>query len=567
MPMENTQVPNGGMLMVTVPAAQPAVANQNASSNDPRIWRPRVTKDNPDYQAVVRALPKGRDLEAYPYVCVQIHRFHDPRSGLKRIFKCCKNIPGVRNCPYCEDVWGRRNAVKDRPGVTKDDLTVYYEQLPEEVWYGNFLIRQDSNHPELNGQVKVWPHSAYQHKAFQDPVDALVNKQNQAITGVQSNGINVDTGDEFVPYDPMYGKDYYIVGKYDTEKSYGNKKKKGAPTYVGSKFLPNQSPLMTKVDVDPTTGQQVAMFDEAATYAILDQCHDLSFVLADIPTPQQAIQDLEKFWQEANQIAEQKALSMSHAGYAMPMQGQNMGAAPAMAPGMANGMTPTFASQPFQTGAYAGSQNGIPQVPANAKITTNSNAAAFMGQNPGMGQPQVTPAQSQILPTNAPAPMPVQNTPATPAYAQTPSQMMAPVNSVKSNVAPAMNPGFQAQPAYQQAPAAGFPANPGVPNMGIQPQPVQAQPGVGMGVGYPGAGMPAQPAQAPMTAPAQATPAQQAYAQAAQPAMATPAQAAPAQQAYVPPAAPPLNQPVQMSMPAAGPAPIVETDSDDDLPF
>ena len=70
-----------------------------------------------------------------------------------------------------------------------------------------------------------------------------------------------------------------------------------------------------------------------------------------------------------------------------------------------------------------------------------------------------------------------------------------------------------------------------------------------------------------MTAPAQATPAQQAYAQAAQPAMATPAQAAPAQQAYVPPAAPPLNQPVQMSMPAAGPAAIVETDSDDDLPF
>ena len=201
-------------------------------------------------------------------------------------------------------------------------------------------------------------------------------------------------------------------------------------------------------------------------------------------------------------------MSGNRGGYSA-QQGQAMGAAPAM-PAAAPGMTATYATQPFQTGAYAGAQNAIPQVPSNAKITTNSNAAAFMGQAPA------TPAQAQVLPTNAQAPMPVPQTPATPAYAPTPAQMMAPVSPVTpaaqaAPAAPAMNPGFQA--------------------MGVQPQ---------------------------QTVFPQATPAAPA------------APAAPAQQSYVPPAAPPLSQPVQLGMPgapAAGPVPIVETDDDDSLPF
>jgi hypothetical protein len=175
-------------------------------------------------------------------------------------------------------------------------------------------------------------------------------------------------------------------------------------------------------------------------------------------------------------------------------------------------MGATYASQPFQTGAYAGAQNAIPQVPSNAKITTNNNAAAFMGQAPA------TPVQAQVLPTNAQAPMPVPQTPATPAFAPTPTQMMTPVSPV--------NP---AAPAASVAPAATA-MNPGYQGMGVQPQQAAFQ----------------------------------------QTAMAPAATAAPAQQSYVPPAAPPLSQPVQMGMPgvpAAGPAPIVETDSDDDLPF
>lgn len=502
--MENTQVPNGGMLMVTVPASQPAAATQGGKQTDPRIWRPRVTKDNTKYEALLRALPRGRDMGAYPYVMVQIHRLRDTASGLTRVFKCCKNVPGVRNCPYCEDVWGRYGAAKEQPGATKDSLKVYLQQLPEEEWYGNFLIRQDVNHPELNGQVKVWAHSKYQHAAFQDPVDKLIEQQTKAAQGNTGNGINVDTGDAFVPYDPMSGYDYHLVGTWDAEKSFGNGRRKGAPTYKGSAFLKAPSPLFSKTVVDPATQQPVAVFDEQSTLAILDQCYDLNFVFEDIPTPQQAIEDLQNFWKEANELAQQRAMSGNRGGY-----GAHQAAAPA-AMAAAPAMAPGYAAQPFQTGAYAGAQNAIPQVPSNAKITTNNNAAAFMGQAPA------TPVQTQVLPTNAQAPMPVQQTPATPAYAPTPTQMITPVQPAApaAPAAPAMNPGFQA--------------------MGVQPQ-------------------------------------QAVFPQAAPAAPVAPAvQAAPVQQAYVPPAAPPLNPGVQVGMPgvpAAGPAPIVETDSDDDLPF
>lgn len=507
--MENSQVPNGGMLMVTAPAAQPPVATQGGAPTDPRIWRPKVTKDNTKYEALIRALPRGRDLNAYPYVCVQVHRIRDFVSGKSMTVKCCKNIPGVKTCPFCEDVWGRWKAAKEQPGATKDSVKKYLQQLAEEEWYGNFLIRQDTNHPEFNNQVKVWPHSKFQHATFQDPVDKLIDNQNKAAQGqTGNNGINVDTGDAFVPYDPMTGYDYYLVGVWDPTKSFGNGRKPGAPTYKGSTFVKTPSPLFTKTVVDPATNQQVGVFDEASTLAILDQCHDLNFVFEDIPTPQQAIAMLADFWKEANEIAQQKAAAGNHGAFGAQQPAQGMAAAPAMAP--------SYAAQPFQTGAMMGSQNAIPQVPANAKITTNSNAAAFMGQAPA-----AAPAQTAVLPTNAPAPMPTPAAPATPAFAQTPAQMMAPVS-----------PAAPAAPAYAApaAPAFAAPANPGLSAMG---------------------GIPAQPAAPAYTAPA-AAPA---------------APAAPAQQAYVPPAAPPINQPVQMSVPTAGPTPIVETDSDDDLPF
>ena len=162
----------------------------------------------------------------------------------------------------------------------------------------------------------------------------------------------------------------------------------------------------------------------------------------------------------------------------------------------AAGIAEDIAQMPM--GMQPGTQNSIPQVPANAKITSNTNPAAFMGQ-----QQQMAPAVPNV---QMPAPIPAAAAPVTPAFAP--------------------------NPAFAPAPAAPAPAAPAFPQAAPAPQ----------------FGMP----QAAPVAPAPAAPA---------------APVAPQQQAYVPPAAPPLAQPAQMMPPQAGPAPIVETDSDDDLPF
>lgn len=477
----NTMQANGGMLSVTAPAAPTAAPGANRSANkDERMWRPVVTKDNPEYVAVIRTLPKGRDLNAYPATCVLVHRIRDMVTGKVLYDKCCKNNPNVRTCPYCEDAWGRYNEAKKRPGITKEQLTKFLQQTADEEWWQNIYIRQDQNHPELNGTVKVWAMSRGQHNRFQKPVDNWNAKHDPSkqVPGA----INVDTGDDFIPYDPMQGRDYYIAGKWDPEKSYGGRRK-GAPTYDGSTFVKDSTPLAYQMVQDQATGALMYQPDQNQMLAILDQCHDLSFAYDNIPTPEQATANLAQFWDECAKAAAERqqyggARGAGNQGYQQPQQGLY-------------GQTPVnYAAQPFATGMPGVPQNNIPQVPSNANISMSSDPAAFMGQAAQM-----------------PPPIPESAAPATPAFAP------APIPATMPGPAP-----VQAAPA---APAYAAPAAPAAPAMA-----------------------PAAPAMAP---------------------------AAPAAPSYVPPAAPPVQQPMtQFAQPAAqqvNPAPIVETDGDDDLPF
>ena len=438
--MSNPSVmaPNGGTLMVTAPAAAPTAAPQGGEAPlDPRIYKPKVNKNNVHYKSLIRALPRGRDLGAYPYVCVQVHHFRDIVSRESMTVKCCKNIPGVRNCPFCEDIWNRYRAAKDA-GYTKDQLKLFLSQLPEEEWYGNFLIRQDENHPELAGQVKVWPHSKYQHAAFQTPVDKFNEKLAAAANPATAGTIQVDTGDAFVPYDPVNGYDYVLEGVWEAEKTFGDGRK-GAPSYKPSTFVKVPTPLATATVVDPTTQQPSVVLDENTIYAILDECHELKFVYEDVPTEQQAIDMLQKFWERANSRAQQRAASGKYsapAGTPAAMQ-------------QASPVAPNYGAQPFPTGSFGGQQfgvqNSIPQVPSNAKISTSGNPAAFMGQAQTGFQVPAAPV------TAAPA------APATPAFAATPAQMAAPVQTAApgfGSIQPSLSVAQAAQPTLAAAPAA-----------------------------------------------------------------------------------------------------------------
>ena len=296
--------------------------------------------------------------------------------------------------------------------------------------------------------------------------------------------------------------------------------KKGAPTYKDSGFAGYSSMLSTKTVVNPQTGMQEVVFDENQMYDILQRCYDLSIVYEDTPTPEQANAILAKFWQEVNEDIARKQQSAAAGNFGL--------GAPQM-PGAASPYNPTYAAQPFQTGAQGYMPQGsIPNVPPTTKVQTGLS----FGQVP--------------------------NTPATTAFSPTPAVMQTPVNpSQPGNIQPAAAP---AAPTFT-APASAAPA---------QAAPQFAQPGV----------QAAAPAAPQFTAPAAAqfapqgvqmgAPAAAPVAQSAEPYRPAPAPAAaPAMPAFqVPSQGASPSAPVQQQAAAAQQqVQTYETDDDETLPF
>ena len=532
----NPVVPNGGMLYITAPAAEPEPTENTGNGetpSDPRIYRPRVTKKNKTYTATVRPLPNGTNFASYPYVCVKYHYIRDLVTGKLLISKCCQNptktpdgkiIPGVDkfSCPFCQDVWNRRKAAKEA-GADDNTLKKYLQMLPEDVWYGNALIISDENYIDLAGQVKLWEMNKFQHNTLQEPVTEF-NKRTEAI---KEGKQYFDKGNCFIPYDPVQGRNYQIVGVWDEKKNMGNGKK-GAPTYKDSGFAGYSSMLATKNVINPQTGMQEVVFDENQMYDILQRCYDLSIVYEDTPTPEQARATLAKFWQEVNEEIARKQQSAA-AG--------NFGLGAPQTPGAPSPYNQTYAAQPFPTGAQGYVQQGnIPNVPPTTKVQTGLS----FGQVP--------------------------NTPATTAYSPTPAVMQTPVNpsqpgniqpsAVASQFAQPTAPSFAAPASVAPAQAAPQFAQPGVPAAApaapqfTAPTAAQFAP-QGVQMGAPAAAAPAAPVAepyrpAPAPAPAPAMPAFQVPSQGAAP-------SAPVQQ--------------QQAAPARQNVPTYETDDDETLPF
>lgn len=528
----NPAVPNGGMLFITAPAPAPVPTENSGSGNenaDPRIYRPRVTKKNKTYRSRIRMLPRGEDFESYPYVCVKLHYIRDLVTGKLLVAKCCQTprktpdgtiLPGLDkfSCPYCQDVWRRRNAAKEA-GADDDTLKKYLQMLPEDVWYGNALIYEDENHSELNGTVKLWEMNKFQYENIQTPV----NEYNKREAAIKSGQNYFDQGNAFIPYDPGQGRDYLIVGYWDENKKMGNGRK-GAATYKGSGFAGVSTMLATKLEVNPQTGMQEVVFDHDAMHAILQQCIDPTIVYEDTPTPEMARTILANFWQEVNAEIASKQQSAAAGNFGYGAQQTTASPSP---------YNQTYATQPFPTGAPGYMPQGnIPNVPATAKVQTGLSFG------------------------NVP------HTPPTPAYAPTPAAMQTPVNPAQQGSIQPAAPQF-AQPAAPAAPS--FAATAAAPAP-TQAAPQFAQPAAPVAPSFaapaaqaaPQFAQPAAPQGVPMASPAQAAPYKPAAAPA--PAPSTPAFNVPSQGAapQVAVQAAPVQQPQ---------APVYETDGEEDLPF
>lgn len=329
----------------------PSTKSEFGEEEDREIWRPRVNAKHPGYDARVRLLPQGMDglkNRTYPGVNVKFHHLYV--NGVRREVKCRHSIPGFQRCPICDDIWARWREANKQFGKDDKRVKALLSMTARDEWFTNVLIREDDNHPENNGQVRVWRHSDAMDRQlrapFDDSAEATDTQNGQAAQG----GIRARKKQEkrrFFPHSPTDGVDFTVMATWDTAKK--------MPTYEGSDFDEASTPLAN------TPNEMVD---------IISRCHDLGKYLQGIPTEQEAATIIREFWEETEKRAAQNAADL---------EAQNP---------MATGQQAYGASQ------YMPSGNPNYAKPAVEPRTTKVDATAFLG---GAMPQQQQPAQQQFV--------------------------------------------------------------------------------------------------------------------------------------------------------------------------
>lgn len=276
--MTNPSIPQDDILTVGAPAAQPQQTKGN-----PNVWKPRgVTAKHPEYNALVRMLPQGlAGLKAntYPSLMVKVHYLKDAATGVSKTVLCRETI-GQR-CPICQNIAMR---YKEWLPVLGKDATVKRcrDLWSSTEWYTNVLIRQDQEHPEFNGEVKMWQHTDYVNNMLdapskQKPVAAVPQAPAANDIFAKRKAAEEAKVEFFIPYSPRNGRDFFVTPSWNTETN--------RVSYDTCSWAENPSPL-------------AATDDEM--FAILDRCHDLTQLIADMPSQEMATAAITAFWNEVN---------------------------------------------------------------------------------------------------------------------------------------------------------------------------------------------------------------------------------------------------------------------------
>jgi len=135
------------------------VNNENRSTGDDRIWKPKMGSDNTGY-AVVRFLP-GKDVSKTPFIRMYSHGFQGP-SGKYYIENSLTTI-GQKDpvSEFNSRLWATGIEEK-RDQVRK--------QKRRTTYYANVLVVKDPQHPENEGQVKLY---AFGQKIFDKVMSAM----------------------------------------------------------------------------------------------------------------------------------------------------------------------------------------------------------------------------------------------------------------------------------------------------------------------------------------------------------------------------------------------------------
>ena len=248
-------------------------------SVDPTRWKPSVSKRNPSYSAIIRLLPQGIEgvkNKTYPSVKVLYH--HLKLNGVHMEVKCCRNNGG--DCPICRAIWDRYNELAKTYEKGSPQLKVWSGMSARPEWHTNILVREDDNKPANNGKVLVWRHSDAVERTLRAPFDDSVEADVQNANGAPAKGALAKLKKErrkFIPHSPTKGVDFGVIVSWDAAKN--------MTSYDGSDYVAESTPLAdTKEDM----------------LEILNNCHDLTKYLADIPDEATAAAKWREFMEKAS---------------------------------------------------------------------------------------------------------------------------------------------------------------------------------------------------------------------------------------------------------------------------
>ena len=248
-------------------------------SVDPIRWKPSVSKRNPSYSAIIRLLPQGIEgvkNKTYPSVKVLYH--HLKLNGVHMEVKCCRNNGG--DCPICRAIWDRYNELAKTYEKGSPQLKVWSGMSARPEWHTNILVREDDNKPANNGKVLVWRHSDAVERTLRAPFDDSVEADVQNANGAPAKGALAKLKKErrkFIPHSPTKGVDFGVIVSWDAARN--------MTSYDGSDYVAESTPLAdTKEDM----------------LEILNNCHDLTKYLADIPDETTAASKWREFLEKAH---------------------------------------------------------------------------------------------------------------------------------------------------------------------------------------------------------------------------------------------------------------------------
>ena len=246
---------------------------------DPTRWKPSVSKRNPSYSAIIRLLPQGIEgvkNKTYPSVKVLYH--HLKLNGVHMEVKCCRNNGG--DCPICRAVWDRYNELAKTYEKGSPQLKVWTSMTARPEWHTNILVREDDNKSANNGKVLVWRHSDAVERTLRAPFDDSVESEIQNANGAPAKGALAKMKKErrkFIPHSPTKGVDFGVIVSWAAAKN--------MTSYDGSDYVAESTPLAdTKEEM----------------LEILNNCHDLTKYLADVPDEATAAAKWREFLEKAS---------------------------------------------------------------------------------------------------------------------------------------------------------------------------------------------------------------------------------------------------------------------------